>query len=544
MSYSSSYGDASYSSYGGAGGPINTNNNGSTSTASSSYDYGAYASGTAGIDDTNNGSDAAGLRRRAGGTGGSYTNGGGGGGYGASSNGKDKKNPRAVVEKLDFMFPKVDREFTVQTQGGGIATIVAYGLIAILVLAETLSWFAQNKMELSTTRVDTSLGKKMRVNMNITFPGLGCDDLHLDAIDVAGDSQINIEDTLIKRKLHADGRIFSRQEIEVDTNFHREQQENKERVLKQELPPEYCGPCYGAHETDDQCCQTCDDVIAAYTKKKWKSDLLKYTAEQCIREGRDKTEPKKMTKGQGCNLSGYMTVNRVSGNFHIAMGEGIERDGRHIHTYVPEDAPNFNASHVIHQLSFGPEDGKEPLAGMTKIVTENTGTTGLFQYFIKIVPTTYLDDTGALLEGSDSLPSLYEEIEDSRGKKGPTKGTVETNRYFFTDRFMPLMTELLEEEHYDEENRAAVNAGYSGGHHNHEHHQKQNAVLPGVFFIYEIYPFAVEIAKNKVPLTHLLIRLMATVGGVFTLVKWADSLLYERTSNAKKSSRRSINQYD
>ena len=33
-----------------------------------------------------------------------------------------------------------------------------------------------------------SLNKKMRVDMNITFPALHCDDLHLDAMDVAGDS--------------------------------------------------------------------------------------------------------------------------------------------------------------------------------------------------------------------------------------------------------------------------------------------------------------------------------------------------------------------
>jgi hypothetical protein len=273
----------------------------------------------------------------------------------------------------------------------------------------------------------------------------------------------------------------------------------------------------------------------AYSTKRWKTELLKYTAEQCVREGRDKAEPKKMVKGQGCNLSGYMTVNRVSGNFHIAMGEGIERDGRHIHTYMPEDAPNYNASHIIHQLSFGPEDGKEPLNGATKIVTEETGSTGLFQYFIKVVPTTYLgvDALPKIVDGADSLPSLYEETEESKGKSN----TMETNRYFVTERFLPLMTELLEDNHRTEEDprRAAVHAGHAGGHDNHAHHMKQNAVLPGVFFIYEIYPFAVEIRKNSVPFTHLLIRLMATIGGVFTVARWADSWLYER--GTKKSSR-------
>jgi endoplasmic reticulum-Golgi intermediate compartment protein 3 len=453
--------------------------------------------------------------------------------YGDNSNGKGGKRNRAVVERLDFMFPKVDREFTVQTHNGGIATIVAYGMIAVLVLAEIISFSQQNRMEFSTTLVDTSLGKRMRVNMNITFPSLACEDLHLDAIDVAGDSQINIEDTLKKRQLHeTSGKWYSKEEMEAETNQHRKQQERKEELLKKELPEDYCGPCYGAHQEENQCCQTCDDVIEAYSKKRWKSDLLKYTAEQCVREGRDKSEPKKIIKGQGCNLSGYMTVNRVSGNFHIAMGEGIERDGRHIHTYVPEDAPNFNSSHIIHQLSFGPEDGREPLVGMTKIVTEQTGTTGLFQYFIKVVPTTYVGETAKFLEGTETLPSLYEEVEESHDP-GHLAGSVETNRYFYTERFMPLMTDLLSEEHFDQDNRAAVHAGYIGGHHSEEHHWKQNAVLPGVFFIYEIYPFAVEIRRNSVPFTHLLIRCMATIGGVFSLVKWLDSLLYERSSGGK-----------
>jgi hypothetical protein len=524
--YGGSSGGAFYSgaSYSGASSP------------SASAGYGAY-----GTDTTSSPTADGGVRRRAAGA--SYNNGNSYYGdssqgnsntnYDSNNNGKDKK--KMVVERLDFMFPKVDREFTVQTQSGGVMTVIAYGLIVVLVLAEIASWVSQNRMELSNTIVDTSLGKKMRVNMNITFPSLACDDLHLDAIDVAGDSQINIEDTLKKRKLHEKtGKWFTNEEIDVETNNHRKQQERKAELLKKELPENYCGPCYGAQEEEGQCCQTCDDVIDAYKKKRWKSDLLKYTAEQCVREGRDKTEPKKMTKEQGCNLSGYMTVNRVSGNFHIAMGEGIERDGRHIHTYVPEDAPNFNASHIIHQLSFGPEDGKEPLKGMIKIVTEQTGTTGLFQYFIKIVPTTYVGETGKLLEGADTLPSLYEEVEESRDSK-QSDGTVETNRYFFTERFMPLMTDLLEEEHFDEDNRAAVHAGFAGGHHKHEHHWKQNAVLPGVFFIYEIYPFAVEITRNSVPLTHLLIRCMATIGGVFTLAKILDSIFFERGANRRKS---------
>jgi endoplasmic reticulum-Golgi intermediate compartment protein 3 len=434
----------------------------------------------------------------------------------------------SLVKNLDFMFPKVDHEFRVQTEKGGMTTMMAIFVICVLSLAEIISYVSQNSTTVEHIVVNTELNKRMRINMNITFPALACEDLHVDVMDVAGDSQLNVEDTLIKRQLRSDGSIRSMEEIKVEMNAHQLEQEKKEKVLRSQLPENYCGPCYGAQKSDDQCCQTCDDVLSAYKEKRWKSDLLIYTSEQCIREGRDHKEPKKMRKGQGCNLSGYMTVNRVAGNFHIAMGEGIEKDGRHIHTFLPEDSPNFNCSHIIHQLSFGPgEEDRAPLNGVKQIIGPEHGTSGLFQYFIKIVPTTF---RGASLmpknfDAAKALPSLYDEVE----KKGiAEKNILETNRYFFTERFRPLMREYIKEEHLsdskDGNDQATVTAFHKGTHSNKDHHNIQNAILPGVFFMYEIYPFAVEITKNKVPFTHLWIRLIAIIGGVFTCASWLDAI--------------------
>ena len=431
----------------------------------------------------------------------------------------------SMVKRLDFMFPKVESGYTIQTDRGGMASLVAFVIVAILMLAETCTWISQNRSTLEHISVDTSLGKRMRVNINITFPQLACVDLHLDAMDVAGDSQLNIEDTLVKRHLHIDGSPLSNEEIKVETNKHQQEYENKQRILKEKLPDNYCGPCFGAHETEGQCCQTCDELLDAYKKKMWKFEMLIYTAEQCIREGRDKQEPKRMTKGLGCNLSGYMTLNRVAGNFHIAMGEGVEQDGRHIHSFVPEDAPNFNASHTIHELSFGPGNDS-PLNGITKVVGPEHGTTGLFQYFIKVVPTSYKGMSLPVSERDQALPSLYEEVEDH------PDGMLETNRYFYTERFRPLLKELpVEDDEEEERDDGSVRQAPAGGaaHQAHQqHHAAQNAILPGVFFMYEIYPFAVEISPNRVPFTHLLIRLLATFGGVFTIVRGLDAMLYAR----------------
>jgi len=30
-----------------------------------------------------------------------------------------------------------------------------------------------------------------------------------------------------------------------------------------------------------------------------------------------------MQKGEGCNLKGFMSVNKVAGNFHIAFGDSV-----------------------------------------------------------------------------------------------------------------------------------------------------------------------------------------------------------------------------
>mmetsp|Transcript_26211 Transcript_26211/g.30178 ORF Transcript_26211/g.30178 Transcript_26211/m.30178 type:complete len:720 (-) Transcript_26211:348-2507(-) len=592
---------------------------------------------------------------------------GAGGGYGSSDMGSDsssrsqyssKKKPSSgkmsSLKTLDF-FPKIETDLTVQTSHGGFLSLAMYGLIVILCITEISSHRASNAETAEHVVVDTALNKRMRINLNMTFPSLACEDLHVDAMDVAGDSQINMQDTFKTIRLYENsGSRIGTTEIDAEVNAKHKADDEKQKILKSKLSDDYCGPCYGAkgehtgddHEHDKEnkangnCCQTCDELIDAYKEKRWAYDNLIPAAEQCVREGVHAKKPKMMTQGEGCQIAGYMVVNRVNGNFHIAMGEGVERDGRHIHLFNPEDTKNFNSSHIIHELSFGePKKGMpnsiedlenhwdaegNVLNGATKIVTEKSGSTGLFQYFVKVVPTVYKNTKGA---------------------------DRETNRFFFTERFRPLYTDL-EKEHYDlgekkkymddldgkkknmdnkdahmndddhidgghghdyyyeyhyheeeeesftekikhtfaaslskdaapngnginfvknpddkhkekeeeQENQEKENVkvkeeeekfqsekaekdrkthagakigGAHGGSHDHkDHHKVQNALIPGVFFIYEVYPFAVEIRHNSVPLTHLILRIMAVIGGVVTITGWVDKFLY--ASDVKK----------
>ncbi len=192
------------------------------------------------------------------------------------------------------------------------------------------------------------------------------------------------------------------------------------------------------------------------------------------------------------------------------------------------------------------------------------GKSGMFQYFIKIVPTTY--------KGKHVVKSISPDFDFTKNPREIPQ--LETNRYFTTERFTPLMMDIEDENwelgekvasryekqknqppakvpeddamddyynfYYERQEPDQIAGAKVGGntgtsHHQHEHHRQQQAILPGIFFIYQIYPFVVEISKDEVPLTHLFIRILSTVGGVFTIMGMIDTLLSSR--NIKGSRR-------
>jgi endoplasmic reticulum-Golgi intermediate compartment protein 3 len=206
------------------------------------------------------------------------------------------------------------------------------------------------------------------------------------------------------------------------------------------------------------------------------------TAEQCLR---DSSNPfANVRQGEGCRLTGSMKVNKVAGNVHMTIGESLVRDGAHIHQFIPSEAPKFNVSHTIHELTFGKQHPFLPttnfLDNTVRYVDEGTGGTGLFQYFIRIVPTEHVD------------------------KHGQT-GFV-TNQFTYTEKFRPVVM--------DDYKRVP---GHVGG----------APVIPGIFFVYDLSPFLLQVSTAQVPLSHLVTRLLAIVGGVFCVLGLCDSLWYK-----------------
>ena len=331
------------------------------------------------------------------------------------------KQSRTKHKSLDLrsfdLYTKIEDDFKVTTTSGAYISIA--GWIVIVILLSGAFWDYMTPSIKEHMIVDTSLSNSLTVNLDITFHALTCAEAHIDAMDVAGDNQLNIEDAFTKQRLSKEGLpIGSPLKTLVGGNvIHKD-----EKTLKGDAPrgrkdtggAMVCGSCYGAESDRFKCCNTCDEVKQAYMAKGWTTANILKTADQCVEEKMDPYAG--VEKGEGCRLKGSMRVNKVAGNFHIAHGESIVRDGRHIHQFLPQTAASFNISHTIHTISFGetyPIMPRNPLDGVTKIVDPEVGT-GLYQYFLKVIPTVYM-------EGSDRISKRSARALNKKTKAGVSR---------------------------------------------------------------------------------------------------------------------------
>ncbi|KAF0694984.1 Aste57867_14172 [Aphanomyces stellatus] len=368
-----------------------------------------------------------------------------------TSVGESSFSTRQILKKVD-VYPKLHREFKVQTEAGATVSLVTMIIMAILFLSELRDYLTVNTHEHMV--VDTSTAEKLQITFDISYPALTCREAHMNAMDVAGDLQVNMHHTVFKTRLAPDGTPIGDAMTHVP-NAHPEDA----------LPEDYCGSCYGnTHPAGLTCCNTCDQVKEAFmTGEKTLDDADK--TEQCVRErGREEAESK---DGEGCRLHGTMFVNRVAGNFHVGLGRTFHRQGRLVHQFLPGQQFTYNSSHIIHELYFG-----TPYPGMARPL-DNTAKTAdrggaVYQYFLKIVPTLY--DNG------------YE--------------TLESNQFSYTQQ-----TRYLDP-------------------------WGTMSVLPGVFFIFELSAFVVQVDATSVPFTHFLMRICAIVGGMVSIAGFVDSFIY------------------
>ena len=126
---------------------------------------------------------------------------------------------------------------------------------------------------------------------------------------------------------------------------------------------------------------------------------------QCVREGKTHGLPLSSSSdeilNEGCRIHGYLEVNKVSGNFHIAPGQSFEQHHIHVHSLRNLRLMTLNTSHRIDQLTFGERFPQQinPLSNTEEISKDSSI---LYHYYVKVVPTMYV-----FLDGKELMTNQY-----------------------------------------------------------------------------------------------------------------------------------------
>lgn len=319
------------------------------------------------------------------------------------------------LKKLD-VYRKVPADLTEPTLSGAIVSIVAASFMVLLFfseLSEFLRVTTQSEMFVDVNRG----GEKLTINIDLTFPRFPCGVMSLDAQDIIGTHVVNVEGSMKKQRLGPEGENL------------------------------------GDEET--------------------LGGGAKFDLESVKRQ---------LDRKEGCRLYGFIRVNKVPGNFHISSHAYHDS----IHSVTGGDLSRLDLSHKVNHLSFGEntdlstirssfsEGVLSPLDGFSKIKT--TGVTGSlsYEYYVKVVPTTY---------------------------------TTLDNQELFVHQFT-----------------ANTNEYASHG-------------LPALFFRYDLSPVTVKFSQEKETFFHFLVQVCAIIGGVFTVSGLVEGAIHASMASVLKKSR-------
>ncbi|KAL8131958.1 hypothetical protein AgCh_007745 [Apium graveolens] len=200
----------------------------------------------------------------------------------------------------------------------------------------------------SQMSVDLKRGETLPIHINMTFPSLPCDVISVDAIDMSGKHEVDLDTNIWKLRLNRDGYILGTEYLsDLVEKGHTSHKHDGDKSHHEDLKLHFDGLDEGGEET-------VKDVKQA------------------------------LQNGEGCRVYGVLDVQRVAGNFHISV-HGLNI---FVAQMIFEGATHVNVSHIIHELSFGPKYPgiHNPLDGTSRNVHKGSGT---FKYYIKVVPTEY-----------------------------------------------------------------------------------------------------------------------------------------------------------
>ncbi|KAF2288810.1 hypothetical protein GH714_014438 [Hevea brasiliensis] len=221
---------------------------------------------------------------------------------------------KQTIKRLDA-FPRAEEHLLQKTQSGALVSIISLVIMATLFLHELtyyLTTYTVHQMS-----VDLKRGETLPIHINMTFPSLPCDVLSVDAIDLSGKHEVDLDTNIWKLRLNSYGHI-------IGTEYLSDLVEKEHAAHK--------------HDDDKDHHEDSDTNLHAHGFDQAAESMIKKVKQA-------------LANGEGCRVYGVLDVQRVAGNFHVSV-HGLNILAAQM---IFEGATHVNVSHIIHDLSFGPK---------------------------------------------------------------------------------------------------------------------------------------------------------------------------------------------
>jgi hypothetical protein len=387
------------------------------------------------------------------------------------------------LRSVDGFSRPVD-DLRVKTTSGAIVSITAIILMITLFFSEVGFYLTPSTVD--HLYVNTTRGAPVKATFDFTFPSVSCGLLSLDIVDDSGVPVVT-DNMIFKHRISPTGEHDDNVEMFAVGDTLKTEDEfmaahglsdlkgSKEQMDKVKAMDPDCGNCYGAG-TSKMCCNTCAEVKKAYAVSGWR--FMPQNIAQCVRESYRETLHDEHAADGGCRIYGELNLNRASGHFHIAPHKKLAQTAPTANEQIKNNPfvqlmellsftfDQFNISHTVNALRFGDQYPGivSPLDGQVRKLGD---THGMYQYYVKIVPTKY-----RYLNGVE----------------------VESNQYSVTEHMRHL----------------APGSGRG---------------VPGVYLYYELSPVQALFEEKKKSFAGFVVSVCAILGGTFTVLGLVDVVL-------------------
>jgi endoplasmic reticulum-Golgi intermediate compartment protein 2 len=404
-----------------------------------------------------------------------------------------EKSALANLRTFDA-FPKTKPTYTTTTSAGGLTTLILAALCALLTITELLTW--SRGTESHHFSVERGVSHELQLNLDIVV-AMHCSDLHVNVQDAAMD-RIMAGDLLKK-----DDTIFS---------LWDNSRKNKNRRGNHATYPQVDANRLNSGNAARKRAEEEDTHV---------SHVLGHMRDNPSKKFEKTPRLKRWENADACRIYGSLEGNKVQGDFHItARGHGYMEFGGAAHL----QHANFNFSHQINELSFGPHY-PGILNPLDKTGDSTPANFHKFQYFVSIVPTIFTSRKVSTSNGAldprlvPQPPTLDMTPHEKVDKEGrvvhvPVKSSKKDHRSIFTNQY------------------AATS----------QSREVASNTIPGIFFKYDIEPILLIVSASKTSFLALCVRLVNVISGILVGGGWCFQLwMWMSESGLVKLGRRGMN---